>query len=91
MREGAKLTKGLIAKLKAAGVKEIPLAPRSWSVVRSLTELVDSKKNKIAEKNQRLTAEIVETMLESDVEEFKVDLFRYRHLNAGDSGHARNG
>src|SRR5256885_2340665 len=28
VREGAKLTKGLIAKLKAAGVKEIPLASR---------------------------------------------------------------
>ena len=31
VREGAKLTKVLIAKLKAAGIKEIPLLPRSWS------------------------------------------------------------
>ena len=27
VREGAKLTKGIIAKLKAAGVKEIPVSP----------------------------------------------------------------
>lgn len=36
---------------------------------------MDAKKNKIAEKNQRLTAEIVEKILESDVEEFKVIYF----------------
>src|SRR5881397_1068917 len=50
VREGAKLTKGLIAKLKAAGVKEIPLAPTELVGRAVLTELVDSKKNKIAEK-----------------------------------------
>ena len=74
VREGAKLTKGLIAKLKAAGVKEIPLAPSELVGRAVLTELVDSKKNKLVEKNQRLTAEIVEEMLESEIEEFKVDL-----------------
>ena len=37
-----------------------------------LTELVDPKKKKLAEKNQRLTPEIVEQILESDIEEFKV-------------------
>src|SRR5882762_7709178 len=75
VREGAKLTKGLIAKLKAAGVKEIPLAPSELVGRAVLTELVDSKKTKIAEKNQRLTAEIVETLLESDIEEFKAIYF----------------
>ena len=75
VREGAKLTKGLIAKLKAAGVKEIPLAPSELVGRAVLTELVDSKKNKIAEKNQRLTAEIVEALLESDIEEFKAIYF----------------
>jgi DNA-directed RNA polymerase subunit beta len=70
VREGAKLTKGLIAKLKAAGVKEIPLAPSELVGRAVLTELVDSKKNKIAERNQRLTTEIVEALLES-IEEFK--------------------
>src|SRR3979411_1702284 len=62
VREGAKLTKGLIAKLKAAGVKEIPLAPSELVGRAVLTELVDSKKNKIAERNQRLTAETVEAL-----------------------------
>ncbi|MEQ1627895.1 MAG: DNA-directed RNA polymerase subunit beta, partial [Nitrospira sp.] len=71
----AKLTKGLIAKLKAAGVKEIPLTPEELVGRAILTEIVDAKKNKIAEKNQRLTAEIVEKILESDVEEFKVIYF----------------
>src|SRR6195256_1105690 len=75
VREGAKLTKGLIAKLKAAGVKEIPLAPSELIGRASLTELVDSKKNKIAERNQRLTAEIIEALLESDIEEFKAIYF----------------
>ena len=68
VREGAKLTKGLIAKLKAAGVKEIPLAPSELVGRAVLTELVDSKKNKIAERNQRLTAEIIEALLESDID-----------------------
>jgi len=75
VREGAKLTKGLIAKLKAAGVKEIPLTPEELVGRAILTEVLDAKKNKIAEKNQRLTAEIVEKILESDVEEFKVIYF----------------
>src|SRR2546427_813962 len=75
VREGAKLTKGLIAKLKAAGVKEIPLAPSELVGRAVLTELVDSKKSKIAERNQRLTAEIVEVLLESDIEEFKAIYF----------------
>ncbi|HSL02667.1 MAG TPA: DNA-directed RNA polymerase subunit beta, partial [Nitrospiraceae bacterium] len=75
VREGAKLTKGLIAKLKAAGVKEIPLAPSELIGRAVLTELVDSKKNKIAERNQRLTAEIVEALIESDIEEFKAIYF----------------
>ncbi|HXV69565.1 MAG TPA: DNA-directed RNA polymerase subunit beta [Nitrospira sp.] len=72
VREGTRLTKGLIAKLKAAGIKEIPLLPTELVGRAILTELVDSKKNKLAEKNQRLTAEIVEQIVESDVEEFKV-------------------
>ncbi|BCA56719.1 RNA polymerase, beta subunit [Nitrospira sp. KM1] len=75
VREGAKLTKGVIAKLKAAGVKEIPLSPTELVGRAVLTELVDSKKNKLAEKNQRLTAEIVERLLETDIEEFKVIYF----------------
>src|SRR5467141_1621865 len=75
VREGAKLTKGLIAKLKAAGVKEIPLSPSELVGRAVLTEMVDSKKSKIAERNQRLTAEIVEVLLESDIEEFKAIYF----------------
>ncbi|MDH5641044.1 MAG: DNA-directed RNA polymerase subunit beta, partial [Nitrospira sp.] len=60
VREGARLTKGAIAKLKASGVKEIPMSPGELVGRAVLTELVDSKKTKLADKNQRLTAEIVE-------------------------------
>lgn len=75
IREGAKLTKGLIAKLKAAGVKEIPLSPAELVGRAVLSELIDAKKNKLAEKNQRLTAEIIEKIVASEIEEFKIIFF----------------
>ena len=75
VREGAKLTKGIIAKLKAAGVKEIPVSPNELVGRAVLSELVDAKKNKLAEKNQRLTAEIIEKIIETEIEEFKVIFF----------------
>lgn len=73
VREGAKLTKVLIAKLKAAGIKEIPVTPAELVGRAVLTDLVDSgKKQSLAEKNQRLTEDILEKILDSDIEEFKV-------------------
>jgi DNA-directed RNA polymerase subunit beta len=73
VKEGAKLTKALIARLKAAGIREIPVNPQELVGRAVLTELVDSgKKDKIAERNQRLTADILERIAESDIEEFKV-------------------
>ncbi len=73
VREGAKLTKVMIAKLKAAGIKEIPVTPAELVGRAVLTELLDAgKKQSLAEKNQRLTEEILEKVLESDIEEFKV-------------------
>ncbi len=73
VREGAKLTKVMIAKLKAAGIKEIPVTPAELVGRAVLSELLDAgKKQSLAEKNQRLTEEILEKVLESDIEEFKV-------------------
>ena len=73
VREGGKLTRPIIARLKAAGIKEVPAAPAELVGRAVLTELVDPKsKQKIAEKNQRLTEEILAKILESEVEEFKV-------------------
>ena len=73
VKEGAKLTKALIARLKAAGIKEIPVTPQELVGRAVLTELADSgKKEKLAERNQRLTADIIEKILDSDIEEFKV-------------------
>ncbi|HEX2055560.1 MAG TPA: DNA-directed RNA polymerase subunit beta, partial [Nitrospiraceae bacterium] len=67
------LTKALIARLKAAGIKEIPVNPQELVGRAVLTELVDSgKKEKLADRNQRLTADILEKIVESDIEEFKI-------------------
>ncbi|MGH7261107.1 MAG: DNA-directed RNA polymerase subunit beta, partial [Nitrospiraceae bacterium] len=56
VREGAKLTKALIARVKAAGVKEIPVEAAELVGRAVLTELADPKgKEKILEKNAKLT------------------------------------
>ena len=92
VKEGAKLTKALIAKLKAAGIKEIPVAPAELVGRAVLTELTEAgKKEKIAEKNQRLTTDILDKILTSDIGEFKVDLLGQRDGNSGDPRHAGNG
>ena len=73
VREGAKLTKALIARIRAAGVKEIPVAAAELAGRAVLTELVDPvTKEKILDKNQRLTPGVIEKILGSHVESFKV-------------------
>ena len=73
VREGAKLTKVLIARLRAAGVKEIPVTAAELVGRAVLTELVDPvTKEKILDKNQRLVPGVVEKILTSHVESFKV-------------------
>jgi len=73
VREGAKLTKVLIARLRAAGVKEIPVTAAELVGRAVLTELVDPvTKEKILDKNQRLMPGMVEKILASHVESFKV-------------------
>ncbi|GKS60490.1 DNA-directed RNA polymerase subunit beta [Nitrospira sp.] len=73
VREGMRLTKALIAKLKAAGIKEIPVAPAELVGRAVLSDVVDPKsKEKLADKNQRLTAEIVEKICDSALDSFKV-------------------
>ena len=46
VKEGAKLTKVLIAKLKAAGIKEIPVTPAELAGRAVLTELADRARRK---------------------------------------------
>ncbi|TKB70498.1 MAG: DNA-directed RNA polymerase subunit beta, partial [Nitrospira sp.] len=73
VREGGKLNKALIGRMKAAGIKEIPLDPAELVGRAVLTELADpDSKGKILEKNQKLTAAILEKIAESQVESFKV-------------------
>jgi len=50
----------LLEQLKAAGVKEIPMLPSELIGRAVLTELVDSKKTKLAEKNQRAITRITQ-------------------------------
>ena len=62
--EGMKLTKALMARVKAAGVKEIPVKPDDLVGRAVLTELVDQRsKEAILEKNQRLTLPVLEKIV----------------------------
>jgi DNA-directed RNA polymerase subunit beta len=73
VREGAKLTKNLIARVRAAGVKEIPVNAAEMVGRAILTELVDPvSKEKILDKNHKLTPATIEKILGSHVESFKV-------------------
>jgi DNA-directed RNA polymerase subunit beta len=73
VREGAKLTKTVIGRLRSAGVKEIPMNQEDLLGRAVLTDLVDpGSKETILEKQQRLTEASVEKILESHVESFKV-------------------
>ncbi|MBI3603270.1 MAG: DNA-directed RNA polymerase subunit beta [Nitrospirae bacterium] len=73
VKEGAKLTKPMIVRVKAAGVKEIPVDSAELVGRAVLTELVDPvSKEKILDKNHKLTPETIEKILESRVESFKI-------------------
>jgi len=72
-REGSKLTKATIGRLKAAGIKEIEVNPEDLVGHTVLVDLVDSAiKEKILEKNHKLTAEVLKKVLASKIDVFKV-------------------
>ena len=72
-REGSKLTKATIGRLKAAGIKEIEVNPEDLVGRTVLVDLVDSAiKEKILEKNHKLTAEVLKKVLASKIDVFKV-------------------
>src|SRR5207249_984787 len=73
VREGSKFTKATIGRLKAAGVKEIEVNPDDLVGRTVLVDLVDgASKEKILEKNHRLTLEVLKKVLGSKIESFKV-------------------
>ena len=73
VKEGAKLNKALMAKVRAAGIKEIPIKPEDLVGRAVLTELLDPETQEvILEKNQRLTLPVLERIVESKVDSFKV-------------------
>ncbi len=72
-REGAKLTKVSIAKLKSAGIKEVPVHPTELVGRAVLTDLVDpGTKEKLLERNHKLTPAVLEKIQASGVDSFKV-------------------
>ncbi len=73
VREGTRLTKSLMARVRAAGVKEIPVKPEELVGRAVLTEILDSEKGEVlVEKNQRLTLSMLERLLELNPLSFKV-------------------
>jgi len=73
VKEGTKLTKTLMGRIRSAGIKEIPIKQEDLVGRAVLTELVDPETQEvILEKNQRLTAPVMERILENGVEGFKV-------------------
>jgi DNA-directed RNA polymerase subunit beta len=72
-REGSKLTKATIGRLKAAGIKESEVNPEDLVGHTVLVDLVDTAtKEKILEKNHKLTAEVLKKVLASKIDVFKV-------------------
>ncbi|MFQ5931568.1 MAG: DNA-directed RNA polymerase subunit beta, partial [Nitrospiraceae bacterium] len=73
VRVGARLTKALINRVRAAGVKEIPVDPGELVGRAVLTELVDpASKEKILDKHHKLTPPAIEKVLGSQIDSFKV-------------------
>ena len=71
-KEGMRLTKALMGRIKSAGVKEIPVKLDDLVGRAVLTEIVDpSSQEVILEKNQRLTLPILEKIVESNLQAFK--------------------
>ncbi len=72
-REGSKLTKAIISRLKAAGIKEIEVRPDDLVGRTILVDLAEgSSKEKILEKNHKLTGDVLKKVLASKIESFKV-------------------
>ncbi len=72
-REGSKLTKATISRLKAAGIKEIEVRPDDLVGRTILVDLVEGpSKEKILEKNHKLTGDVLKKVLTSKIESFKV-------------------
>ncbi len=72
-KEGMKLNKTLMSRVRSAGIKEIPIKSDDLMGRAVLTELVDTNSQEVLlEKNQRLTAPVLERILEGRVGSFKV-------------------
>ena len=71
-REGSKLTKVTIGRLKAVGIKEIEVKPEDLVGRTVLVDLIEgTSKEKLLEKNHKLTADVLKKVLASKIESFK--------------------
>ena len=63
-KEGTKLNKTLMGRVRSAGIKEIPIKSEDLVGRAVLTEVVDLESQEVLlEKNQRLTSPVLETNL----------------------------
>ncbi len=73
VREGARLTKSLMTRMRAAGVKEIPVKPEELVGRAVLTDVRDPGSGEVlVEKHQRLNLPMLERLLELSVQKFNV-------------------
>lgn len=73
VREGQKLSRSIIQKMIAAGVKAIPVSPEELVGRTALTEIVDtSKKETLVEKNSVIPETALEVLRSGKVSDFKV-------------------
>ncbi|NKB80674.1 MAG: DNA-directed RNA polymerase subunit beta [Nitrospirales bacterium] len=72
-REGVRVTKGVLSKLRSAGLKEVPLKAEELVGRAILTELVDPSSGELlVEKNQKLTLATLEKIADCGIDKFKV-------------------
>ncbi len=73
VREGARLTKALIAKIRAAGVKDMPVKPEALVGSVVLTDVSDPGSGDVlVKKNQRLTVSVIEKLVNAKHKSVKV-------------------
>ncbi len=73
VKEGARLTKVLIGKIRAAGEKEMSVKPEALVGCVALTEIRDQKTGEVLiKKNQRLSLSTIEKIVGLKIKSFKV-------------------
>ncbi|HIE65865.1 MAG: DNA-directed RNA polymerase subunit beta [Nitrospira sp.] len=73
VKEGSKMTKGVLRKMKAEGIKEIPYPREELAGKAVLDDVVDPATGEIlVERNQELTEDILAQICEADIGKIRV-------------------